>query len=54
MPGFESIDSPSLRKMEMNNGRFGGGSGGGFSMTNIIGDAFSLATIGIAIVSTRA
>lgn len=48
MKTFADIDSPS--KMEMNNGgRFGGGKK--FAIGNIIGDPFSLATIGIAIVS---
>lgn len=55
MPGFGG-DSPSLRKMELNNGngnngRFGGGGGRKFNFSNIAGDPFSLATIGIAIVS---
>ncbi|EMC93783.1 hypothetical protein BAUCODRAFT_124540 [Baudoinia panamericana UAMH 10762] len=50
MPSFGSNRSPSLKKMEYSNnnhGRFGGA--GKFSMGNIFGDPFSLATIGIAI-----
>ena len=51
MPSFGSSDSPSLRKMEMNNnGRFGGGSERKFNMGHILGDPFSLATISIAMV----
>ena len=51
MPGFGD-DSPSLLKMELNNnGRFGGGGKKSFNFANIAGDPFSLATIGIAIVS---
>jgi len=47
----EFKDTPTLNRMEANNtGRFGG-SGKKFNMGNIIGDPFSLATIGIAIVS---
>lgn len=50
MPGFGG-DSPSLRKMELNNGKYGGASGKKFNFANIAGDPFSLATIGIAVVS---
>lgn len=50
MPGFGD-DSPSLMKMETNNGRFGSGGKKSFNFANIAGDPFSLATIGIAIVS---
>lgn len=50
MKDFRDIDSPSLNKMEMNNGgRFGAGKK--FAIGNIVGDPFSLATIGIAVVS---
>ncbi len=49
MPGFDGPDSPSLHKMEMNNGRYGG-ERKGFNFSNIAGDPFSLATIGIALV----
>ena len=49
MPSFGSNRSPSLKKMEYNNnGRYGSSK---FSMGHIVGDPFSLATIGIAIVS---
>lgn len=50
MPSYGD-HSPSLRKMDYNtnnNARFGGGSK--FDFGNIIGDAFSLATVSIAIV----
>jgi len=40
--------SPSLKKMDNYNGRYGSNK---FSMGHIVGDPFSLATIGIAIVS---
>lgn len=53
MPGFGSSDSPSLRKMELNKGGYGGGGGRGFSFANIAGDPFSLATLGIAVVGPR-
>ena len=58
MPTFRGSRSPSLRKMELNNGKFdngkfGNGGSKGFSMSNVFGDPFSLATIGIAIVSAR-
>ena len=46
---FGSNESGSLRKMELNGGRRDMGRGK-FSMANIIGDPFSLATIGIAFV----
>jgi SHO1 osmosensor len=46
---FKGYDSPSLQKMDMNNGRFGGEKKG-FNFANIAGDPFSLATIGIALV----
>ena len=49
MPGFGD-DSPSFAKMDLNNGRFGGAKKS-FNFANIAGDPFSLATIGIAIVS---
>ncbi len=53
MPSFGSKESPSLKKMDYNNNnnnaRYGGGSK--FSMGHIVGDPFSLATIGIALVS---
>jgi hypothetical protein len=49
MPSFGSNRSPSLKKMDYNNGGYGRGSK--FSMSNIFGDPFSLATIGIALVS---
>lgn len=51
MPSYGSQRSPSLKKMDYNNnnGKYGGGSR--FSMGNIVGDPFSLATVGIAIVS---
>ena len=48
MPLFGRSESPQLKKMELNSGR---GSGGKFNIGNIAGDPFSLATIGIAIVS---
>ena len=51
MPGLGSRESPSLRKMELNNGDFNNGRRGKFDLGNIAGDPFSLATIGIAIVS---
>ena len=51
MPGFGGSNSPSLRKMELNNGKYGGEKKG-FNISNIIGDPFSLATIGIAVVGT--
>ncbi len=51
MPGFEGSTSPSLHKMEMNNARYGAEPRKGFSIANIVGDPFSLATIGIALVS---
>ncbi|KAK0250758.1 Transmembrane osmosensor [Friedmanniomyces endolithicus] len=50
MPSFGSKESPSLKKMDYNNNnnaRYGGGSK--FSMGHIVGDPFSLATIGIAL-----
>lgn len=51
MPSYESNGSPSLAKMEYNNGgRYGGAKK--FNFGNIVGDPFSLATIGIAIVSS--
>lgn len=55
MPSFGSNGSPSLQKMDMNNGggRFGK-VGSKFNLANIVGDPFSLATIGIAIVSAWA
>lgn len=53
MPRFGGNESPSLRKMELVSGRETSRKGK-FSMGNIIGDPFSLATIGIAIVSGRA
>lgn len=54
MKEFKDVDSPTLNKMEANNGgRFGRGTRK-FSIGNIIGDPFSLATIGIAVVSTAA
>ena len=49
MPGFGD-DSPSFAKMDLNNGRFGGAKKS-FNFANIAGDPFSLATIGISIVS---
>ena len=53
MKQFSDVDSPTLNKMEMNNGgRFSAGKK--FAIGNIIGDPFSLATIGIAIVSAHA
>jgi hypothetical protein len=51
MPSFGSNRSPSLKKMDYNNGGYGSRRGK-FAMSNIFGDPFSLATIGIAIVST--
>ena len=55
MPSFGSKESPSLKKMDYNNNnnnaRYGGGSK--FSMGHIVGDPFSLATIGIALVSRQ-
>ncbi|KAK5123716.1 High osmolarity signaling protein sho1b [Meristemomyces frigidus] len=49
MPSYGSNRSPSLKKMDYNNnGRYGGGSGKRFEMSNIMGDPFSLATIAIA------
>ena len=53
MPGFESSGSDSPRKMENGvSARLGGGGGNNkFDIGNVIGDPFSLATIGIAIVS---
>lgn len=51
MKTFADVDSPTLNKMEANNrGRFGGGKK--FAIGNIVGDPFSLATLGIAIVSS--
>lgn len=47
MPSFRSSGSNSIRKMD----HYGGSGRARFSMGNIIGDPFSLATIGIAIVS---
>ena len=52
MPSFGTSRSPSLKKMDYNNGRYSGGAGK-FSMGHIFGDPVSLATIGIAIVSVR-
>lgn len=50
MKTFADYDSPNFNKMDGNNGgRFGGGKK--FAISNIVGDPFSLATIGIAIVS---
>jgi hypothetical protein len=52
MPSFGSKSSPSLRKMELNGGgRFNNGGGKKFNIGNIAGDPFSLATLGISIVS---
>ena len=49
MPGYDSaLGSPSMRKMDMSNGQYGGRKK--FSMGNIFGDPFPLATIGIALV----
>ena len=50
MPRFGSNDSGSLRKMELVSGREKGRRGK-FSMGNVFGDPFSLATLGIAAVS---
>lgn len=49
MPSYNSLGSPSLRKMD--NARPGHGGGRRFSLGYIIGDPFALATISIAIVS---
>ena len=52
MPSYGSQRSPSLKKMDYNNGaRYGNAKR--FNMGNIVGDPFALATIGIAIVSAR-
>ncbi|KAK4561417.1 Transmembrane osmosensor [Recurvomyces mirabilis] len=48
MPSFGSSPT-SLKKMEHNNNGFGRGKGNRFNFGHIIGDPFSLATIGIAI-----
>lgn len=49
MPRFGSKETNSLRKMELVSGR-NNGEGFRFSMENIIGDPFTLATLGIATV----
>lgn len=56
MPSYGSHSPPSLRKMEYNsnnnnNNNVRHGSGRKFDLGNIVGDAFSLATISIALVS---
>lgn len=48
MPSYSGNNSPSLQKMDYSAGRHGGKR---FDFGNIVGDPFSLATIGIAIVS---
>ncbi|GAB7359675.1 hypothetical protein MBLNU230_g6854t1 [Neophaeotheca triangularis] len=47
MPSHTTAGSPSLRKMDMHTGRYGGGKK--FSFSHIVGDPFPLATIGIAL-----
>lgn len=48
MPGYGSLHSPSLKKMEYSRPQYGRKR---MSMGNIIGDPFALATLSIATVS---
>lgn len=49
MPSYGSLGSPSLKNMDYNHARYGGGKK--FNFGHIFGDPFPLATIGIAVVS---
>ena len=51
MPSYGSLGSPSLKNMDYNNARYGGGRK--FNSGLIFGDPFPLATIGIAVVSLK-